>query len=813
MSALRLLLPVLAVLVWRSCCALDTESSPVQSPPAPESLRSNPCSSSGSSCGECLRQPQCAWCTQQDFPRGFERCAPENLLVDSGCSQEAIENPQSRMIQETPLDKAGSDVQLQPGKVRLALRQGAPQTFTVRYRQADDYPVDLYYLMDLTHSMKDHRDKVAELADDMVASMLNVTRNFRLGFGSFIDKVVMPYVDTTPARLQNPCHDTQCAPPYGFHHQLPLTTNSRLFTETVSSAALSGNLDNAEGGFDAIMQSIVCKEKIGWNERSRKILLFATDSIFHAAGDGLLGGIVRRNDEECHLDQDGFYSESSDQDYPSLSQIVSVVQRSKINLIFAVPEGAYDVYRQLSAFIDGSSVGKLVGDSSNIVHLVRDQYYKIRSEVVLKDNAPWFLRVNYSSKCLSGTEAKNKHQTNACGGIRVGDEVEFQVSVELVNCPADASSHVFRISPVGVNEYVEVQVEPICSCDCEAPQRTETNSSRCNGRGSSACGVCSCDPNFYGKQCECLDTELQLHKALCQASNSSTELCSNRGDCVCGECQCYNPQGGGRVFGQWCQCDSFSCERDAESRVCGGPERGQCCGGECQCNSGWGGSACDCSADTSTCVAPGDPAGRMCGGHGDCVCGACRCRADAGGRYSGPFCQDCAACVGRCSEFRSCVQCTMFGSGEQSEKCRSECSKLNIVPVDKAEEAGPEERKCIFKDVDDCSFSFVYYYDENNEPVIEAQKTKECGKEALTWYIVGGVVGGIVIFGLLAVCIGRFLLYLKDKLEYEKFVKERKNAAWRLEMNPIFKEPVSEYRNPMYETGQPSTAGLSSSRS
>ncbi|CAN7942404.1 unnamed protein product, partial [Ixodes pacificus] len=233
--------------------------------------------------------------------------------------------------------------------------------------------------------------------------------------------------------------------------------------ETVSSAALSGNLDNAEGGFDAIMQAIVCE------------------------------------------------------DYPSLSQIVSVVQRSKINLIFAVPEGAYDVYRQLSAFIDGSSVGKLVGDSSNIVHLVRDQYYKIRSEVVLKDNAPWFLRVNYSSNCLSGTGAKNKQKTNACGGIRVGDEVEFQVSVELVNCPADASSHVFRISPVGVNEYVEVQVEPICSCDCEAPQRTETNSSRCNGRGSSACGVCSCDPNFYGKQCECLDTELQLHKALCQA--------------------------------------------------------------------------------------------------------------------------------------------------------------------------------------------------------------------------------------------------------------------------------------------------------
>ncbi|KAM7301151.1 putative integrin beta-3 [Ixodes scapularis] len=345
-------------------------------------------------------------------------------------------------------------------------------------------------------------------------------------------------------------------------------------------------------------------------------------------------------------------------DYPSLSQIVSVVQRSKINLIFAVPEGAYDVYRQLSAFIDGSSVGKLVGDSSNIVHLVRDQYYKIRSEVVLKDNAPWFLRVNYSSKCLSGTEAKNKQQTNACGGIRVGDEVEFQVSVELVNCPADASSHVFRISPVGVNEYVEVQVEPICSCDCEAPQRTETNSSRCNGRGSSACGVCSCDPNFYGKQCECLDTELQLHKALCQASNSSTELCSNRGDCVCGECQCYNPQVEFQVSVELVNCPAdasshvfrispvgvneyvevqvepiCSCDCEAPQRTetnssrCNG--RGSSACGVCSCDPNFYGKQCEC-LDTelqlhkALCQASNSST-ELCSNRGDCVCGECQC--------------------------------------------------------------------------------------------------------------------------------------------------------------------------------------------
>lgn len=763
-------------------------------------LVSDPCALSGDNCSECLRQPGCAWCAQQGFPRGMARCNPATVLLENGCKPDTIEDPQSRIDEVTPVDKAGSDVQLEPAKVRLSLRQGSKQTFTVRFRQAEDYPVDLYYLMDLTQSMKEHKNKVAELADDLVENMLNVTKNFRLGFGSFIDKVVLPYVDTTPERLKNPCHDSECESPYGFHHQLALTPNSTLFTERVSSAGLSGNLDNAEGGFDAIMQAIVCKEAVGWNQRSRKILLFATDSIFHSAGDGLLGGAIKRNDEQCHLDEAGFYTESSEQDYPSLSQIVRVVKQSKINLIFVVPEKAVDVYEKLSAFIEGSSVGMLAGDSSNIVQLVRDQYYKIRSEVLLTDNAPDFLRVSYKSQCLKGSGAKEK--TNACEGIRVGDEVEFQVTVELPACPEGGESTSFRISPVGVSEYVQVQVQPVCQCACQAS--VEANSSQCSGRGSAACGSCDCDIGFYGRHCECLSTELEQHTAHCKIDNSSNEICSSRGDCVCGECKCYDPPGvpGGRVFGQWCQCDTFSCERDAEGRVCGGDERGRCCRGECNCRPGWEGTACQCPSGREACMAPQDVAsGRVCSGHGDCVCGRCVCHADARGRFAGPFCEDCAACTGRCSEFRSCIQCMVFQTGDLPEQeCSDNCSALNIIPVDIAEAVDPEERKCIFKDDDSCSFTFVYSYDEQNELIIKAQTTKDCGQEALTWYIVGGVVGGIVLFGLLAVCIFRFLVYLKDRVEYEKFDKEIKNTQWGTDTNPIFKNAVSNFQNPTYES-------------
>ena len=70
----------------------------------------------------------------------------------------------------------------------------------LQYSQAEDYPVDLYYLMDLSKSMEDDKKKLSELGDSLSATMRKITSNFRLGFGSFVDKVLMPYVSTIPKK-------------------------------------------------------------------------------------------------------------------------------------------------------------------------------------------------------------------------------------------------------------------------------------------------------------------------------------------------------------------------------------------------------------------------------------------------------------------------------------------------------------------------------------------------------------------------------------------------------------------------------------
>lgn len=74
------------------------------------------------------------------------------------------------------------------------------QKLTFAYSRAQDYPVDLYYLMDLSRSMKNDKEKLSSLGFTLSEAMMNMTSMFRIGFGSFVDKLVMPYVSTVPKK-------------------------------------------------------------------------------------------------------------------------------------------------------------------------------------------------------------------------------------------------------------------------------------------------------------------------------------------------------------------------------------------------------------------------------------------------------------------------------------------------------------------------------------------------------------------------------------------------------------------------------------
>lgn len=125
----------------------------------------------------------------------------------AGCHESQIFHPQPSLVKLADYELSNKTsnvpddaVQFRPQHVHLRLKPNTPYTVRAQFRQAVDYPVDLYYLMDLSKSMEDDKAKLAELGNALAANMQRITSNFRLGFGSFVDKVVMPYVSTVPEK-------------------------------------------------------------------------------------------------------------------------------------------------------------------------------------------------------------------------------------------------------------------------------------------------------------------------------------------------------------------------------------------------------------------------------------------------------------------------------------------------------------------------------------------------------------------------------------------------------------------------------------
>ncbi|GFX04058.1 integrin beta pat-3 [Trichonephila clavipes] len=218
-------------------------------------------------CGQCIAESAlCAWCTQENFSvNGAPRCDFLSTLKET-CNASDIVAPEGslKLIKDMSLSdkgaKEGEAIQIKPQEIRIRLRPNTVQKLTVEFRQAVDYPIDLYYLMDLSNSMADDKEKLAKLGNQLAEEMKTITTNFKLGFGSFVDKTVTPYVNSHPDKLKEPC--PKCAAPYGFRNNMRLSSKTREFASKVENAPVSGNLDAPEGGFDALMQVIVCKDEV-----------------------------------------------------------------------------------------------------------------------------------------------------------------------------------------------------------------------------------------------------------------------------------------------------------------------------------------------------------------------------------------------------------------------------------------------------------------------------------------------------------------------------------------------------------------------
>ncbi|XP_032725341.1 integrin beta-5 isoform X2 [Lontra canadensis] len=529
-------------------------------------------SGSATSCEECLLiHPKCAWCFKEDFGSlrsVISRCDLKANLARNGCGGE-FESPASstQVLRSLPLSSKGSSptssdvIQMTPQKIALNLRPGDKTTFQLQVRQVEDYPVDLYYLMDLSLSMKDDLDNIRNLGTKLAEEMRKLTSNFRLGFGSFVDKNISPFSYTAPRYQNNPCIGYKlfpnCVPSFGFRHLLPLTDRVDSFNEEVRKQRVSRNRDAPEGGFDAVLQAAVCKEKIGWRKDALHLLVFTTDDVPHIALDGKLGGLVQPHDGQCHLNEANEYTVSNQMDYPSLALLGEKLAENNINLIFAVTKSHYMLYKNFTALIPGTTVEILHGDSKNIIQLIINAYNSIRSKVEVSVwDQPEDLNLFFTATCQDGVSYPGQRK---CEGLKIGDTASFEVSAEARSCPSRPTEHTFTLRPVGFRDSLEVGVTYSCQCGCSA--RLESDSTRCSGNGTYVCGLCECNPGHLGTRCECQEGESQTgYQNLCREAEGKP-LCSGRGECSCNQCSCFESEFG-KIYGSFCQCDNFSCARN-----------------------------------------------------------------------------------------------------------------------------------------------------------------------------------------------------------------------------------------------------------
>nr|AAB66911.1 integrin subunit betaPo1 [Ophlitaspongia tenuis] len=801
------------------------------------------------SCGDCIfSSPNCVWCADQNYngTRCYAIGDPDFENLCSGMEQ----NPMGEITDtvDPPLQDL---TQVSPSRVSINVRPGQPQTFNLNVRPARNFPIDLYLLMDLSYSMRDDLDNLKQLGADLAASIVGLSTNFRIGFGSFVEKVVAPFTTLDVRFQQNPClnrNDIVCEPTYSYRHIISLTDDADEFNDLVQEQMISGNQDLPEGGFDGFLQSLLCTNLIGWRDVSRKLLLYITDAGFHFAGDGKLGGLILPHQSICRLPNSGphtgsvpvEYMDAELFDYPSVGQIAQALREQDIIPIFAAQRDAREFYDVLAAEIgEGASTGTLASDSSNVVELVRQQYNTISQRVIFdQEPVPGVSVVINPTSCPGGVI-----EDGICTGLQIERVAEFDVTVSITECTPELLFQEISIPlrVVGFGE-LEIVLNALCRCECEDTE--SPNDPACSGSGTLSCGQCVCNPDNFGEFCQC-DATNPNAQLDCPAGDSNIQ-CTGRGTCLCGICDC-DPG----FFGQACECDERDCINQDSGLLCSG--RGSCgCDGRCTCNVEpvsqlpYNGdlNVCECTPNTQNCR---DPTNRtsICNGRGACGCdGSCECEDP----YFGQFCELCSGseiCFDtNCDSNRDCANCALdiivqmvettsvmeFFANAESNPNLPEGSMVSFDSENNAMQVVLPQGQCPLCDAgaviingteradyqidgemavrcEEVRDGCVYRYfvgiaaTTDNFTAVHVEYARSCPDQqggTAPWIIAISIIIPLIVLGLLLLLLLKGLLLLWDVVEVRKFEREIKNAKYTKNENPLYRSATKDYQNPLY---------------
>ncbi|XP_064401289.1 integrin beta-2-like [Halichondria panicea] len=781
------------------------------------------CERQRGSCRSCISTLGCSWCTDMIF-NGTSRCF--NSSTSIGCA--LAENPSGSVGNATNNIGDGNPVNIK--NIDLTLRVGQAQEFSVSITALRNLPLDLYILMDLSGSMSNVLASVQEIAGDITGTIQNITNNVQLGFGSFNDKVLLPF--TNPVII-DPLES------YAFRHRIDFTSNIANFESAINSVVTTINLDASENTLEALAQVISCDSLLGWRSRNNtqvaRLVLLMTDQGFHFSGEGKLAGILQPYRGECLLERMPGVEQIDllkfdTVDYPSVGQIVDLIRRQDINVIFNVLDNVRPTYEELVAFTnERATVASLqiaAGGGQEILNTIEDEYRRLLREIILEQlNPSDQFSITITPMCPAGSNLTMNG--NGCDGVQLDETAVFTVSVTLNNCNelGNGETRVLLFESRAFGTFT-VTVFGVCQCDCEEDE--VENAARCSGNGAFSCGVCVCNEPYCGTNCSLIiDPNNGGGANNCPLGGSvfGNQMCSGRGDCDCA-CNCDRTPG---TFGTACECDTFSvmCMADEnDNEICSG--RGMCCNEECDCGMSpqgnrYRGRLCECEPAEEICTYNE----QVCNSQGTCQCNGCDCNNDWGGlfceiprltrcvgmgveidtnciiacRESDPIPDQCV--VDECNVNRPTLFVNMAEIETDTENAVEAIANSRLDSASEFRLGGNSSDGTSFictPQIGECTNTY-YILDNGTHIAIVVEREQDCPAMQLPIpaYAIGIIsLGVLILLGILIIILVKIIFVILDYIEVQRWQREAGEADFSKNQNPLYQSPEMQYTNVAY---------------
>jgi integrin beta 1 len=101
-----------------------------------------------------------------------------------------------------------------------------------------------------------------------------------------------------------------------------------------------------------------------------------------------------------------------------------------------------------------------------------------------------------------------------------------------------------------------------------------------------------------------------------------------------------------------------------------------------------------------------------------------------------------------------------------------------------------------------CEYRYTYELGEKLETNIRIEDAT-CPPVNVAAYSIGGIIVGTFLIGLVGLMVFKCRIYYADKREFAEFEKERKQETEYKYESPLYKSPVTTFKNPQSSSNNP----------